>query len=151
VADQIVRRLRSTWTRSLGWALTAGMAHASGHRLGPEIQVSTSVERVVFVMPTTMRGIGRRHHWAKPLFDAVLHRVADQLLLPVQVELLQDVADVVLDRFRRDEQPLTDVLVRVTPGDVLQYFAFSFRKRVGTGGVLRHAAEFAEHQRREVR
>ncbi len=32
------------------------------------------------------------------LLDAVLDGVPDQLLLPVEVQLLQDVADVVLDR-----------------------------------------------------
>ena len=50
------------------------------------------------------------------LFDAVLERVADELLLPVEVELAQDVAHVVLDGLLGDEQLLADLLVRVARG-----------------------------------
>ena len=53
------------------------------------------------------------------MFDGV----PDQLLLPVEVQLLQDVADMVLDGLRRDEQSFADVFVRVAARDLLDAVA----------------------------
>jgi hypothetical protein len=41
------------------------------------------------------------------------------------VELLEDVAGVVLDGLGRDEQLLADLLVGQAPGGVLEYLAFA--------------------------
>ena len=52
--------------------------------------------------------------------DPVVQRVADELLLPVEVELGQDVPDVVLHRLLGDEQLLADLPVGVAPRHVLE-------------------------------
>src|SRR5438045_9431765 len=80
----------------------------------------------------------------KPLSDAVLRGVADELLLPLEVELVEDVPDVVLDRLRRDEQALADLLVGVAASDELQHLALPLRERVGPL-ALREPAELTEH------
>ena len=51
----------------------------------------------------------------------MLGGVADQLLLPLEVQLVEDVADVVLDGLLRDEQLRADLLVGVAPRDELRF------------------------------
>ena len=53
------------------------------------------------------------------LLDAVLQGVADELLAPVQMQLGEDVADVVLDGLLGDVQLGADLLVGMAPGHEL--------------------------------
>ena len=56
----------------------------------------------------------------RALLDVVFECVPDQFLLPIEMQLLQDVADVVLHGLLCDEEFLADCPVGVTAGDMLE-------------------------------
>jgi hypothetical protein len=74
----------------------------------------------------------------------VLEREAHQLVAPVQVELAEDVADVVLHGLLGDVQLLTDLAVGVPAGDQSQHLPLPLGERLRAGGRLGEPAELAQ-------
>ena len=73
-------------------------------------------------MVTLPPRVTARSAWS---LDAVLERVADELLLPAEAELAENVAHVVLDGLLGDEEVRADLLVGVPARDELQHLAFT--------------------------
>src|SRR5690625_3851600 len=91
--------------------------------------------------PPRRRPSALRRRSVDAMFDGVTH----QLLPTVEVKLVEDVADMVLDGFRRDVQHLADLLVGIATSDVLEHLSFPFGERVGPGRLGREPTELSQH------
>ena len=120
-----------------------------------QVNIDPDITPSIVVSGTGVYGLSINDHATGPVasfdvpgcdFDAVFECVADQFLLPVEVELAQDVADVVLHRLRRDVQLLADLPVGVAPGHVLEDLALPLGQGLDSSGLPAQPAEFAQDQ-----